>query len=418
MKKWVLGLCSLLIVTYSSAVEIAVGEGRVAAKPIAIVPFAGSTGDESVDFIVAADLKQSGVFAPIAPTAYQARPSQANQVDYGLFQGVGAAYVVVGELSGGSIRFALLDAFQQNIVGSYVVNVPRGNLRHGAHQVSDIILEKLTGVRGAFATRIAYIHESGLRESRAYHLMMADMDGYNSVTLLTSRAPIMSPRFSPDAKQLAYVTFEGQQQQIVTHDIATGRRGLVSNAPGINSAPAWSPDGTKIAFVLSKDGNPEIYFKKLATNRLVRVTDNPAIETEPVWSPDGQSIYFTSNRGGSPQLYRINIGTGALSRITGTGSYSAGADVSSDGSKIALARNNGGRFVVGTMGVNGGAFAGVSQGFIDETPRFSPNGQMLIFTSVENNRSVLKIVNVDGSGTNTLSSSGQIRDPDWSTYIQ
>ncbi|MGY0398374.1 MAG: Tol-Pal system beta propeller repeat protein TolB [Ostreibacterium sp.] len=419
--KQLLIACLLLLQTLSAqALEISVGQGKIVAKPIAIVPFGGNTGQDKIDFIVSSDLKQSGVFAPIAPSTYQNHPINTTQIDYSTFQSLGVSYVVVGQiLNPKAIRFAIVDTFQQQIIGSYTINVPPKTLRQSAHEISDIILEKLTGVRGAFTTRLAYIYEAGQDQSRRYHVMISDADGHHAITLLTSLAPVMSPRFSPDGHNIAYVTFEGQQQQIVTHDIRTGERHLISKSKGLNSAPAWSPDGKKIAMVLSKDGNPEIYFKNLSNGQLTRVTNNPNIDTEPVWSPDGQSIYFTSNRNGSPQLYRINLANGSVRPITGTGAYSAGADISKDGKKIALVRKStAGQFIIGTIDLTKGQFTEVSHGFIDETPRFSPNGQMLIFTSVKNGKAVLKIVNIDGSGDNTLSASGQIRDPDWSTYIK
>lgn len=422
MKKRMMKLlvaCLWLPMLTAQALEISVGEGTVAAKPIAIVPFAGNIGSDKIDFIVASDLRQSGVFAPINPNSYQERPVRPEQINYTPFQNLGAAYVVFGQQNGqDSLRFLIADSFQQQIIGDYSIPMAGRTLRQAAHEVSDTILAKLTGTRGAFATRLVYVHETGNGPSRRYRLMLSDSDGANPIQLLNSRAPIMSPRFSPDGKTVAYVTFEGNHAQIVTHDIQNGRRALVSKTPGINSSPAWSPDGQKIAMVLSKDGNPEIYFKQLAGGNLVRVTNNPRIDTEPVWSPDGQEIYFTSDRNGSPQLFNININSGRLARVTSTGKYSAGADISDDGKRIALARNQGGSFIIGTIDRSSGRFSGVSQGFVDETPRFSPNGKMLIFTSVENNRSVLKVVNVDGSGTNTLSTVGQIRDADWSTYIK
>lgn len=417
MRKILLGLIVLIQVVAANAIDLSVGQGKVAAKPIAIVPFAGNSGQNQIDYIVSSDLYQSGVFAPVSPKTYNARPSSGNQIDYTGFQQLGVAYVVVGQvLSSQTIQFSLADVFQKQVIGTYQV-ATNGSVRQGAHRISDVILEKLTGVRGAFATRLVYINETGAGLSRRYRVMLSDSDGHNSVALLSSRAPLMSPRFSPDGRHIAYVTFEGNHAQIVTHNIRTGRRTLVSKAPGINSAPAWSPDGSKIAMVLSKDGNPEVYFKDLRSGRLVRVTNNRGIDTEPVWSASGNAIYFTSNRSGTPQLYQIQLSSGGISQVTSTGPYSAGADVSRDGKKIALARSSNGRFIIGTIDRASGRFKGVSKGFVDETPRFSPNGKMLIFTSVQNNRQVLKIVNVDGSGTNTLSSSGQIRDPDWSPYV-
>ncbi len=418
-KKVIVLFASVVCLTSSHAIDLSVGQGKVAAKPIVVVPFSGNSSKDKIDFIVSSDLKQSGVFAPISPKAYQARPTSGSQIDYSVFQNLGAAYVVVGKQEGSNaIRFDIVDTFQQRLVGSYSVALGSKSLRQSAHVVSDTILEKLTGIRGAFATRLVYIHEKGKGASRRYQVVISDSDGGNPVTLLSSRAPVMSPRFSPNGKSLAYVTFEGQHAQIVTHDIATGRRSLVSKEKGVNSAPAWSPNGSRIAMVLSRDGNPEIYFKDLSTGKLTRVTNNPAIDTEPVWGARGRFIYFTSDRSGAPQLYRIDIGTGAVARVTKSGAYNAGADVSADGKKIALVRKVGKQFIVGTVDSSGGQFFGVSKGFVDETPRFSPNGKMLVFTSMANGKAVLKVVNTDGSGSNTLSSHGHVRDPDWSAYIR
>ncbi len=418
IKKWFTASILVWQMLSANALEISVGQGSVAEKPIAVVPFAGNNGNDKIDFIVAADLRQSGVFAPISPKSYSARPTSTDAISYPVFQKLGAAYVVFGQRRGNRIHFAIADSYQQQIIDEYDVAMTGRSIRQASHEISDLILQKLTGLRGAFSSRLAYIYETGSGKSRHYRLMLSDTDGANPKQLLSSVAPIMSPRFSPDGSKLAYVTFEGQHAQIVTHDIFTGRRALVSKQVGINASPAWSPDGSKIAMVLSKDGNAEIYFKSLASGQLIRVTHNEAIDTEPVWSPDGSEIYFTSDRSGSPQLYRINIHTKKVSTVTSTGSYSSGADISDDGKRIALARKQGGNFIIGTIDRQTGRFHGISKGFIDETPRFSPNGKMLVYTSVQGGRSVLKIVNIDGSGVNTLSASGNVRDADWSTYLK
>lgn len=419
MKKIILSCLFLLTSLATHALEISVGQGTVAAKPIAIVPFAGNTGADKIDFIVSSDLKKSGVFAPISPNAYVQRPTNSTPIDYAAFQSLNAAYVVTGQLlSPQTIQFAISDTYQQKNIGQYTLHIGGKTLRQAAHEISDNILAKLTGTRGAFATRLTYIYESGDGLARLYKLMISDSDGHAPIVLLSSRAPIMSPRFSPNGQEVAYVTFEGNRSQIVRQNIQTGKRSLVTKQPGINSAPAWSPNGQRIAMVLSKDGNPEIYFKDLRSGQLTRVTNHAGIDTEPAWSADGQSIYFTSNRNGSPQLYRISLNGGQVTRITNAGSYSAGAAISPDGQQIAISRSNRGQFIVGTVNTRSGQFRGVSRGFVDETPRFSPNGKMLIFTSVQNNKAVLKMVNVDGSGENVLSVSGQIRDPDWSTYLK
>ncbi|PID64377.1 MAG: Tol-Pal system beta propeller repeat protein TolB, partial [Gammaproteobacteria bacterium] len=361
------------------AIDLSVGQGKIAAKPIAVVPFAGNTGGDKIDFIVSSDLKQSGVFAPISPKSYADRPVDG-KVNYANFQKLGAAYVVFGQVTGGQVRFTLADSFQQKLLGSFNVPMTNKTLRQTAHQISDIILQKLTGTRGAFATRLAYVYESGQGSSRRYHIVVSDSDGKHPITLLNSPAPVMTPRFSPNGQYLAYVTYEGNHQQIVTHNIKTGKRALVAKERGINSSPAWSPDGRKMAMVLSRDGNSEIYYKNMMSGQLVRVTNNPSIDSEPVWAADGQSIYFTSDRFGSPQIYRVSLSNGSVARVTNSGRYSAGADISRNGRKMAVVRRIGRQFVIGTLDMSSGQFKSISKGFLDETPRFSPNGKMVVFT--------------------------------------
>lgn len=421
MKKFIVGLVCLLQLAMIANAQLVLklDKPQIAAKPIAIVPFANNTQQDKIEFIVASDLKQSGVFSPISPQSYVQRPQDTAGIDYAEFDQLGTNYVVVGNLEstaqGQVVRFAIADSVMKQLIGSYAVAVKEGNLRHTAHQVSDIILQKITGIRGAFAGKLAYVHESGQGSNRQYSIMVSDSDGQNSRTVVSSKLPLMSPRFSSQGNKLAYVSFEGQRSQINVIDLASGQTQTISKEFGINSAPAWSADDSKIAMVLSKDGNSEIYYKNLTSGQLVRVTDNPGIDTEPTWSADSNSLYFTSDRSNVPMLYRINLQSGQLTKVGSSGQYSARADVSYDGKKLALTRSQNGQFVIGTIDLDSNQFLGVSTGFLDETPRFSPNAQMIIFTSVENGKQVLRIVNVDGSGENTLSSSGHIRDPDWST---
>lgn len=410
-------LCTFALFTHAHALTLNAKKGKVVAQPIAIVPFLNNKSADKIDFIVSADLQQSGVFAPVDPNTYSQRPISPKSINFDDWTNKNIPYVVVGQLKGAKIEFAIADTFRKKIIGTYSVTTDPNNRRLGAHKVADAILRQLTGVRGAFATRLTYIHESGSGKNRRYRLMVSDSDGKNAKTLLSSKKPIVSPRFSPNGRQIAYVTYEGRIPEIVTHDVFTGRRSPVSAAEGINSSPAWSSDGNKIAMVLSKDGNPEIYIKDLRSGSLTRVTNNPAIDTEPVWSPKGGSMYFTSDRAGSPQLYKINLSTGRVGKVSYSGSENAGADVSPDGKKLAIATNRNGRYRIGTLNVANGKFTAVSSGVLDETPRFSPNGQMLIYTTLQGGRQVLKIVNVDGTGENVLSSSSQIRDPDWSSYL-
>ncbi len=390
--------------------------GKVAAKPIVIIPFQGNKGSTKIDFLVAKDLKQSGVFSPVSPNKVGSKPASISQVDFDKIQKLGIAYLVIGKkqvFNGKSVlNFSVIDVFQKQEVATHKIVAKSNGLKKASHEVSDLILKDLTGIKGSFSKRLVYVYESGTGRSKRYSVMLSDVYGRGAVTLIKSKAPLMSPRFSPNGTKIAYVTFEGKQAQIVTQNIKTGRRALVSKQKGLNSSPSWSPDGRKIAMVLSINGNPEIYIKNLSNGKLTRVTNNKAIDAEPSFSSNGQSLYFTSNRGGKPQLYRINLSSGAVARLT-KGSYSAGANVSKY-NKVAMAARKGSQYVIKILNLKNGKSKTITNGFLDETPRFSPNGQMIVFSTVKGNKQVLKIANIDGSNEMVLSGSGHLRDADWS----
>ncbi len=410
-----LGL-GLLLMSQANSLTLKANSGKVAAKPIVIIPFAGNKENIKIDFVIAKDLKQSGIFSPVSPQKFRDRPTALSNVNFDKFRSLGVTYLVIGSKrvvnSKNQIKFSVIDVYQEQEVANHTISQPQQQLKKISHQVSDLILKDLTGISGSFAKQLVYIHEVGQRSNRRYSIMLSDVYGGETVSLITSKSPLMSPRFSPNANKIAYVTFEGKQAQIVTQDIKTGKRILVSKQEGLNSSPAWSPDGKKIAMVLTVNGNPEIYIKNLITGGLVRVTNNKAIDAEPSFSTNGQEIYFTSNRSGKPQLYRISLTTGSVTRLT-RGSYSAGANVSKY-SKVALATRKGSQYVIAVIDLKTGKYKAITNGFLDETPRFSPNGQMIIFSTVQNDKQVLKIANVDGSNEMTLSSNGHIRDADWS----
>jgi TolB protein len=370
--------------------------------------------------IIAADLARSGRFAPTAEQDMIARPSEIHEVRFQDWRTLGVDNLVIGKVEnvgGGQYRvqFRLFDVFRGRQLTGYSLPANADNLRYVAHRISDIIYEKLTGEPGAFATRIAYVISEAAGGQKKYELQLADSDGYNPRTLLSSRQPLMSPSWSPDGRKLAYVSFEKGRASIFTQDIGTGQRTELASFAGINGAPAWSPDGRFLALTLSRDGNPEVYSLRLSDKKLTRLTNAAAIDTEPVWAPDGASIVFTSDRGGSPQLYRMPATGGRAQRVTFEGSYNASADFAPDGRTLALVHGQGGRYQIATLDLDTKLLRVVSDGRLDESPSFAPNGSMIIYATETGRRGVLAAVSSDGRFRQQLSlRQGNVREPVWS----
>lgn len=407
------------LIAQGGELTIEITGGTQAALPIAVVPFAG-TAPEGVAGIIAADLQRTGRFRPLPEKDLIARPSQADQVDFGDWRKLGSHYLVIGNVRGAGAGFetgfTLFDVFRGEQLLGMTLSSGAKDLRITAHRIADLIYEKLTGMPGAFATRIAYVtsvREAGGGQRTA--LRVADSDGYNPQTIVASAEPILSPAWSPDGKRIAYVSFENKQPAVYIQELSSGRRDRIGPFPGINSAPSWSPDGRQLAVTLSKDGNPEIYAVDLSSQQLRRLTENPAIDTEPTWSPDGSLIVFTSDRGGSPQLYRMSAGGGAAQRISFQGDYNARARFSPDGTRLALVTREGGRFRIAVMDLGGGAIKTLSDGGLDESPSFAPNGSMVLYGTQSGGREVLAAVAIDGSVSQRISiDSGSLREPAWS----
>jgi TolB protein len=327
-----------------AALTIEITQGVDSALPIAVVPFDTSKISHKfpVDLaeIVASDLNRSGVLKAMERDVLPATPHYSNQVQYPRWRNAGQDYLVVGRVLESTpgvytIEFQLLDVLKKKQLLGRSMPAKKRNLRSRAHQISDYIYEQITGTRGAFNTRIAYVRKQK-DAAREYVLQVADTDGFNAQNVLESDEPIMSPSWSPDGKSLAYVSFENERPEIFIQHLATARRTKVSGFRGLNSAPSWSPDGKYLALVLSKDGSPDIYTMNTATKRLKRLTRFRSIDTEPVWSVDGREIIFTSSRSGGPQLYKINAKGGKVRRITFEGSYNSAANLSPDGKYIAM----------------------------------------------------------------------------------
>ncbi|MDT8387080.1 MAG: Tol-Pal system beta propeller repeat protein TolB [Thiogranum sp.] len=414
-------LCLCLPGWVQAALTIEITQGVEGAVPIAVVPFGGSAGmPEDIAAIIAADLARSGRFEPLPERDLIGRPTDAGQVRFQDWRMLGSENLVIGnvETLGPDqyrIEFRLFDIFRGRQIAGYSLPASRDRLRYVAHKISDIIYEKLTGQPGAFATRIAYVISDTANGAKKYQLQLADSDGYNPRTLLTSEQPLMSPSWSPDGRRLAYVSFEKRRASIFVQDVVSGQRELLASFEGINGAPSWSPDGHSMALTLSRDGNPEIYSLNLSNKQLRRLTSGPAIDTEPVWSPDGRSIVFTSDRGGGPQLYRMSVQGGPAKRLTFEGSYNASADFAPDGKSLALVHGAGGNYRIAVLELDTGLLRLLSEGPLDESPSFAPNGSMIIFATESGRRGVLAAVSSDGRFRQRLSlSEGNVREPVWS----
>ena len=423
----------LIILVSSEAVhaqlQIEIISGNPSALPIAIVPFqwqdAMPPPITSVDEIISGDLYRSGLFDPIAASDMVERPVDEESIRFGTWRLLKVDYVVIGHVrtpidgQGHELVYQLFDVHTQEKLLSQVTSVGPGDLRFGAHRVADAIYEALTGVPGAFATRIAYITATGLGANMRYELVVSDADGFGPQSVVGSPEPLLSPAWSPDGKKLAYVSFEKGNSAIYMQDVSTGSRELISGGKGINGAPSFSPDGRKMAMTLSRSGNPEIYVRDRTTGRLTQLTQHWAIDTEAVWSPDGKYIYFTSDRGGKPQIYRIKPTGGTPERVTLEGSYNARASIAPDGRRIAVAHGKGNEYRIAVWDLETERFTILTPGVLDESPSFAPNGSMVLYATREGTRGVLSAVSADGSVRQRLIlSEGDVREPAWSPVIR
>ncbi|MGR3914044.1 MAG: Tol-Pal system beta propeller repeat protein TolB [Gammaproteobacteria bacterium] len=419
-------LAAALAVSASLADEvpsIKVTRGALARIPVAVVPFAfeGAGAAENLPAaIIEANLARSGRFDPLARENFIDRPQELEAVRYKIWQLLEVENLVIGRLRELEdhrieIQFRLLDVYRERQLAGQKFTVPAAQLRKTAHQISDIIHEKLLGRRGAFDTRIAYVTVDD--KSRRYRLQIADSDGHAPKTILESAQPILSPAWSPDGGRLAYVSFEQNRSMVYVQDLWSGRRERIAGYDGINSAPAWSPDGARLALTLSKEGNPEIYIYEIRGGGLRRLTRHTAIDTEPAWSPDGAAIAFTSNRSGTPQIYRIAASGGAARRVTFDGKYNAGASFSGDGKSIVLITNQGNGYRVALYSAAERSVRELTRGRHDESPTLAPNDDMIMYASQSGGRGVLAALSLDGRVRQIIRTrAGEVREVDWSPY--
>ena len=412
----------------AQGLEIDVVGGNAAALPIAVVPMpyqgSGTAPATDVASVVRADLDRSGQFRSLPDRDMAERPTRGAEVNYPTWRLLKQDFLVVGHVldagdGGYRVEYELFDVAKQQRLLGFAMTARSNAMRDVAHQIADAIYEKITGVRGAFWTRIAYITSTGIGSNINYALMVADSDGVNPQTVVRSREPLLSPAWSPDGRKLAYVSFERGNSSIYIQEIATGAREVVSSAKGINGAPSFSPDGSKLALTLSYGGSPDIYVMNLATREKVQLTKHFAIDTEPTWMPDGQSIIFTSDRSGKPQLYQVSANGGEATRVTFAGEYNARATISYDGKHIAMAQGAGNVYRIAVLDRATGESKAVSVGNLDESPSYAPNGSMILYAATEGPRGVLYAVSADGRVRQRLIlADGDVREPAWSPFRQ
>ncbi len=425
--KFLLVLVVMFLPSVEAALRVEITKGADGAIPIAIVPFerlgqpVEVAGD--VDAIVMADLQRSGQFSPIAKNKLVAMPQDLSEVNYKTWRVAGIDHLVIGKLNvvkpnQYEVSFRLLDVFKGVQVLGYQFAATDHTLRSVSHHISDLIYEKITGQKGAFETKIAYVtaeRKQGMQPS--YKLQVADTDGYNAQTVLSSSQPIMSPAWSPDGSHLAYVSFEKRKAEIFVQNLFSQQRQKVSAFDGINGAPVWSPDGKKLALTLSKAGNPDIYILDLASRKLHQVTRHWGIDTEPSWLPDGNQLVFTSSRTGKPQIYQVSVKGGQPRRLTFEGKYNASAEVSPDGRNLVFVQGEGNVFKIVSMDLQSGFMQVLTDGPLDESPSFAPNGSMILYATTDQHQGVLAAVSSDGRFKQKLVlSEGDVREPTWGPF--
>jgi TolB protein len=396
--------------------------------PIAIVPFgwsqAGSVAPIDLTEVISGDLQRSGRFNVMDEKDLPQRPSEYDSINFADWRKLGMENIVIGKLEltdAGTydVSFRLVDVYRGKQIAGFRIPAKPDLLRRVAHQISDIIFEKLTGMPGAFDTRVAYITVNKVKDKKVHSLQIADADGHNAQILLESPEPLLSPSWSPDGKKLAYVSFEGKNSAIYVQNVLTGQRERISAFEGINSSPDWSPDGSRLAMTLSKDGNTEIYILNLGDKSLRRLTKHGGIDTEPTWSPGGQKLAFTSDRSGGPQIYEINVNGGEPKRISFEGNYNARPEYSPDGKFITLVHGVSGSYRIGLLELANSSITVLTDARLDESPSFAPNGGMIIYATTGVRGGQLAAVSTDGRIHQRLGlQQGDVREPAWGPFLK
>jgi TolB protein len=421
MLRYVLSSAILVLAAFNAfaqlTIDITLSGGRQI--PVAVVPFGNETVSQNVTPVVGADLARSGLFKLVAMSGVDL-PAEPSQVNFADWSGRGAEALVIGALQPQAdgrvdVRFRLFDVGRQVQLSSLSYVVAPAQLRATAHKIADEIYEKLTGEKGVFSTRIAYVVKRGQR----YELQVADADGFNAQTVLASNSSIISPKWSPDGMRIAYVSFENRKSNVVVQNLVTGERRTIANFKGDNSAPAWSPDGRTLAVTLTKEGISQLYLIAANGGEPQRITESAAIDTQADFAPDGSWIAFVSDRSGGPQIYRIPVSGGQPQRLTIEGSYNVAPRISPDGKSIAFVQREGGKFRIAVLELSSGQVQVLTDGQLDDAPSYAPNGRTILFETHSAGRGALAAVSSDGRVRQRLSlQTGDVRDPAWGPFMK
>ena len=429
-KKILLFLITLLIQNISKAeltIRITQGVGKL--TPVAIVPFGNDESSanlsKEITEIISNDLLRSGRFSSTPIENMLQKPTTGAEIDFDDWSILGVEAVVVGKITKGrnnsfNIQFQLFDIFKREQIVGYRLPANESTLRRSAHRIADMVFEELTGIRGVFDTKVAYVRSNVSKDRSSYALVVSDSDGENEQIILESKDPIMSPSWSPDSRLLSYVSFEGNMSSIFVQNLRTGNRRKISELPGINGSPAFSPDGRQLVLTLGgSDGNLDIHILDIASRKLRRLTYNRAIDTEATWAPNGEEIYFTSDRGGSPQIYKMKVNADRATRVTFEGSYNARPRLSPDGNKLAMVHQYRGDYRIAILDIKDANFLILSSGKQDESPSFAPNSDTLIYATKLRGNGVLETVTADGLVRQRMAPKlGDIREPVWSPFLK
>jgi TolB protein len=411
-----LALAGALVPAARAALTIEIIGGNSTQVPVTILPFGNQDRQkERIAELIQADLLRSGWFRNQDPGALPKPPTEPEEVDWRQMRSRGVENLVIGnvvERSDGrlAVRFRLMDAAKESQRAGFSYTIAPAQLRATAHKIADVIYEELTGEPGVFSTRICYV----VKAAERFELQVADADGGNADFILAHKEPIISPAWSPDGTRIAYVSFERRKPIVFVHNLVDGNRKVLADFEGANSAPSWAPDGRRLTITLTRDGVAQIYVVNADGSGLTRITTSQAIDTEAAWSPDGNTILFTSDRGGSPQIYRMPSTGGAAERVTFEGSYNVTPRWSPDGRSFCFIQRNSGRYNVAIQDLGSREAVLLTDGRIDSSPTFAPNGRMILYASEYNRRGILAAVSRDGRVKQRISDSvGNVREPAW-----
>jgi len=426
-KAFLVAIALMLLATSAQAeLLIRITEGADSAIPLSVVPFSESGGmpaGDKLSSIVQADLAMSGEFRPLSPEKMLSLPSKRSDVYFRDWRMLGQRYVLVGEQTRNGdrveVRYELFDVNREERILGETAAAPASNMRSLAHHVSDKVYEAITGVPGAFSTKLAYVTLDRANGTSRYRLQVSDIDGKRARVRLESKEPILSPAWSPDGKKLAYVSFETGKPVIFVHQLGSGQRTKVADFPGLNSAPSWSADGQSLLMTLSKDGNAEIYQMNLQSQKVTKLTDHWAIDTEAVWDSSGEGVFFTSDRSGGPQIYYMAKPGAEPRRITFGSRYNARPRPDNAGDYVYYVHQRDRAFLIARTNLKSKEETVLTRTESDESPSVSPNGRMLIYATKHSGASVLTVISADGGAAYSLpASQGDVRDPAWGPIVR